>query len=273
MTAAAQKSIFITGGAGGMGLATGQLFADKGWFVGLFDVDEAGLAQAAEKFDPDRTLVRRLDVTDEDDFASAMAAFSEATGGRMDIMFNNAGIAPGAWFDEMPMETIRSVIDINVMGVIIGIRAALPLLKETEGSLCISTSSSVATYGHAMRTAYTASKYAVKGMTEALSLEFERFGVRTADVLPGCIDTPMLRNALAARTGQPFDEALFEGMPQEGAYRLIPVSAIADAVWNAYNSEVIHWYVPEEVGDIDRLKGTDFNAAREETREFLFGPR
>ena len=218
-------------------------------------------------------MVRRLDVTSEIEFASAMAAFSEQTGGHMDVMFNNAGIAPGAWFDEMPMETIRQIIDINVMGVIIGTRAAIPLLRKTKNSLSISTSSSVATYGHAMRAVYTASKFAVKGLTEALSLEFERFGVRTADVLPGCIDTPMLRNALAARTGKPFDESLFESMPKEGAYRLIPVSAIAEAVWNAYHSDVIHWYVPEEVGDIDRLKGTDFNAAREETRAFLFGER
>jgi NAD(P)-dependent dehydrogenase (short-subunit alcohol dehydrogenase family) len=273
MSATPEKSIFITGGAGGMGLATGQLFADHGWFVGLFDIDEPRLEQAATQFDENRSMVRRLDVTSEEDFAGAMAAFSDRTGGRMDVMFNNAGIAPGAWFEDMPLKTIRGVIDINVLGVIIGIRAALPLLKETTGSLCISTSSSVATYGHAMRAVYTASKAAVKGMTEALSLEFERFGIRTADVLPGCIDTPMLRGALAARTGKPFDESLFEGMPQEGAYRLIPVSAIADAVWNAYHSDIIHWYVPEEVGDIDRLKGTDFNAAREETRAFLFGER
>ncbi len=273
MADTAEKSIFITGGAGGMGLATGQFFAEKGWFVGLFDIDEARLQQATGQFDSGRSMIRRLDVTSEDDFASAMAAFSDQTGAHMDVMFNNAGIAPGAWFDEMPMETIRQVIDINVLGVIIGIRAALPLLKETTGSLCISTSSSVATYGHAMRAVYSASKSAVKGMTEALSLEFERFGIRTADVLPGCIDTPMLRNALAARSGKAFDESLFEGMPKEGAYRLIPVSAIAEAVWNAYRSDVIHWYVPEEVGDIDRLKGTDFNAAREQTRAFLFGNR
>jgi NAD(P)-dependent dehydrogenase (short-subunit alcohol dehydrogenase family) len=146
MTAATQKSIFITGGAGGMGLATGQLFADNGWFVGLFDVDKKGLEQARKKFDSARTMIRPLDVTSEDDFASAMAEFSERTGGHMDVMFNNAGIAPGAWFEEMPMATIRQIIDINVLGVIIGIRAALPLLKKTTGSLCISTSSSVATY-------------------------------------------------------------------------------------------------------------------------------
>jgi NAD(P)-dependent dehydrogenase (short-subunit alcohol dehydrogenase family) len=266
------KAIFITGGAGGMGLSTGRRFADEGWFVGLFDIDETRLSEASAGFDANRLMTRRLDVTSESDFAAAMAAFAERTDGQLDVMYNNAGIAPGGWFEEMPMDTIRRVVDINVYGVIHGIRAALPLLKNTPGSLCISTSSSVATYGHAMRAVYSASKYAVKGLTEALSLEFERYGVRTADVLPGCIDTPMLRGALAARTGEPFSEALFEGMPKNGPYRLMPVTAIADTVWNAYHSaETIHWYVPAEVEDTSRLKATDVAAARAETKAFLFG--
>lgn len=267
-----QKTIFITGSAGGIGLATGLHFARQGWFVGLFDINQEALEEAAEKFDEGQFMARRLDVTDEQDFASAVAAFSEQTGGRMDVLFNNAGIAPDAWFDEMPMETIRKIIDINVMGVIIGIRAALTLLKNTEGSLCISTSSSCATFGHGMLAVYSASKFAVKGITEALSLEFERFGIRTADVLPGCIDTPMLRSALAASQGRPFDESMFKNMQQEGAYRLMPDTAIADAVWGAYHSKnQIHWYVPEEVGDIDRMKASNFAGARKLTREFTLG--
>jgi NAD(P)-dependent dehydrogenase (short-subunit alcohol dehydrogenase family) len=213
----------------------------------------------------------RLDVTSESEFAAAIAEFSGHTDGEMDVMFNNAGIAPGGWFDEMPLETITQIINVNVMGVINGIRAGLPLLKNTENSLCVSTSSSVATYGHAMRAVYTASKFAVKGITEALSLEFERFGVRTADVLPGCIDTPMLRRESAKGAGRPFEESMLDNLPKEGAYRLMPATAIAEAVWAAYeNSDQIHFYVPEEVGDTDRLKATDIAAAREEIRQFLF---
>lgn len=265
------QSIFITGGASGMGEATARLFAGKGWFVGLFDVDEAGLARLARELGPERALARRLDVTQEADFAPAIADFAARTGGRMDILFNNAGIAPGGWFDEMPVEMMRRIIDINVMGVIYGTRAALPLLRATPHSLCLSTSSSVATYGHALRAVYSASKFAVKGLTEALGIEFERFGVRTADILPGCIDTPMLRKALAARDG--VAEVTDPGplLPQTGPFRLVPVSAIADCVWAAYHSPRVHWYVPEEVEAIDRLKATDFEAARKETRGFLFG--
>ena len=264
------QSIFITGGAGGMGLATARRFADAGWFVALVDVDDEGLEAAQPSFDPARSFFAHLDVTDEPAYEAVMGDFAAVTDGRMDVLFNNAGIAPGGWFDEMSTATIRQIVEINVMGVIHGIRAALPLLKRTPNALCMSTSSSVATHGHAMRAAYSASKAAVKGLTEALSLEFERFGVRTADVLPGCIDTPMLRNALAAGNGGVFEEALLDRLPKTGAYRLVPVSEIAEAVWQAYHGEQTHWYVPQEVGDIDRLVGTDFAAAREETKAFLF---
>ncbi len=263
-----RPSIFITGAAGGMGLATAERFAREGWFVGLYDVDAAGVREAAKRFDPAQIVAGALDVTSETTFADAMAQFAERTGERCDVMFNNAGIAPGGWFDEMDMAAIRRIIDINVMGVIIGTRAALPLLRQTPGSLCISTASSVATYGHALRAVYSASKYAVRGLTEALSLEFERFGIRTADILPGCIDTPMLRAALAAGAGRAFDEGMLEGLPRTGAYRLVPVEAIADTVWRAYHdADTIHWYVPEEVAEIDRMETAE---ARRETRAFLF---
>ena len=215
-------------------------------------------------------MTQVLDVTDESAFAPAMAAFSAKTGGRMDVMFNNAGIAPGGLFATMPMTTIRQMIEVNIMGVIHGTRAALPLLKQTDNSLCISTSSSVATFGHANRAVYSATKFAVKGLMEALSIELESDGIRTADVLPGCIDTPMLRRELANGAGRPFDESMLGALPQTGPYRLIPAVQIAEAVWAAYqDSSQIHFYVPEDVGDIDRIKGSDIQAAREETKRFL----
>jgi NAD(P)-dependent dehydrogenase (short-subunit alcohol dehydrogenase family) len=196
-----RKSIFITGGSGGMGQATARLFAKQGWLVGVFDVDKERLGEIQSELGAENCISMRLDVTDEAEFREAIAAFGARTDGKMDILFNNAGIAPGSLFEEMPMEMVRRLVDINVMGVVIGTRLALPLLKETEGSLWLSTSSSAATFAQPMRAMYSATKYAVKGLTEALGLEFERFGIRTADLLPGCIDTPMLRNALGQRDG------------------------------------------------------------------------
>lgn len=271
MSTERRKSIFITGGAGGMGQATARLFAEKGWFAGVFDVDEERLAKLQSELGAENCISMRLDVTNEAEFREAIAAFGARTGGKMDIMFNNAGIAPGSWFEEMPIEMVRKLLDINVMGVVIGTRLALPLLKETEGSLLLSTSSSAATFAQPMRAMYSATKYAVKGLTEALGLEFERFGIRTADLLPGCIDTPMLRNALGQRDGVEVVDDPGGLLPKEGPFRLMPATAIAEAAWSAYHSTArAHWYVPEDVEDIDRLKATDFAAARQQIKQ-MFG--
>ena len=266
-----KKSICITGGASGMGLETGLFFSRKGWLVGLLDKDLSLLKEAETLFDPETVMTAEVDVTSPENLKHAMKNFSVFSGGRLDVMFNNAGIAPGGWFDEMDLLQMKQIIEVNVIGVFNSILAALPLLKATENSLCLSTSSSCATFGHARRAAYTASKFAVKGLTESLSLEFERFGVRTADILPGCIDTPMLRRETAQGAGKPFEEAMLENLPKEGAYRLMPASAIAEAAWSAYqDSGPIHFYVPPEVAYADKLKGSDISSAREEIKSFLF---
>ena len=254
-----------------MGLETGLFFSRKGWLVGLLDKDLSLLNEAALLFDADTVFINQVDVTSPENLNHAMNSFGDFSGGHLDIMFNNAGIAPGGWFDEMDLLQMRQIIDVHVIGVFNSILAALPLLKRTDNSLCLSTSSSCATFGHARRAAYTASKFAVKGLTESLSLEFERFGVRTADILPGCIDTPMLRRETAEGAGKPFDETMLENLPKEGAYRLMPASAIAEAAWSAYqDSQPIHFYVPPEVANADKLKGSDIGAAREEIKSFLF---
>ena len=90
-----RKSIFVTGGASGIGRATCRLFAERGWFVGAYDVDEAGLASLEQELGSENCLTRRLDVSDKAEFDRAMEEFSGATGGRLDLLFNNAGIGAG----------------------------------------------------------------------------------------------------------------------------------------------------------------------------------
>ena len=268
-----ESVICITGGASGMGLATARKFDAEGWRAILIDLSEHQLQQAKQALST-RTVTIRADVTQESDMKAAMETVRDATEGRLDILFNNAGIAPGGLLESQDTATIRAILDVNVLGVIFSIRAAMPMLKATPNALCISTSSSVATYGHATRSVYSASKFAVKGLTEALSLELEGDDIRVADVLPGCIDTPLLREELAKGSGQPFTESMLERLPQSGAYRLLPDTAIADAVWSAYeNADQIHFYVPEEIGNTDKVKAHDIQAAKEEIREFLFRPR
>jgi NAD(P)-dependent dehydrogenase (short-subunit alcohol dehydrogenase family) len=112
-------------------------------------------------------LTRRVDVSDKAEFGRAMEEFSEASGGRLDLLFNNAGIGAGGWFEEVPYEVAMRVLEVNCIGVVNGVYAGIPLLKRTPNSLCFSTLSSAAL-----------------------------FGSRAADMMPALIDTPILESTL-----------------------------------------------------------------------------
>ena len=94
-TANGRKSIFITGAASGMGRETARLFREKGWFIGGYDVNADGLRALEKELGADNCVVRKLDVTDKADYEKALAEFGAATGGKMDILYNNAGIGVG----------------------------------------------------------------------------------------------------------------------------------------------------------------------------------
>ena len=247
-----RQSIFITGAASGMGRETARLFAAQGWFVGGFDVNEAGLSDLQAELGAENCLVRRLDVTDRDDYRAAIAAFGEATGGKMDLLYNNAGIGRGGPFAEQPFEDVIAVVQVNLMGVLIGIHEAIGLLKATPNSLCFTTSSSSATFGMANIAVYSATKHAVKGLSEALSVEFKAYGVRVADVLPGVIDTPILPPGVA------------EAAPKEGMFRAIPPVEVAKTVWEAYHADRLHWYVPPELIELDKAATLTPEAVRDQ---------
>jgi len=260
--AKSRKSIFITGAASGMGRETALLFAEKGWFVGAYDVNEQGLKDLQDELGADNCLIRRLDVTDRADFRAALDDFAPAAGGRLDILYNNAGIGRGGPFDQQPFEDILAVVQVNFIGVLNGIYEAIPLLKATPNSLCFTTSSSSATFGIPGIAVYSATKHAVKGLTEALSVEFKALGIRAADVLPGLIDTPIL------------PPGAIEAAPKEGMFRAMHPSEVAKVVWEAYHSDKLHWYVPEELAELDKASAAAPEAVREQMAggAFFSGP-
>lgn len=234
-----RKSIFVTGGASGMGREVARLFVSKGWFVGAYDVQEDLLKALVEELGEQNVLARKLDVTDREAYRAALAEFGEATGGTMDILHNNAGIGRGGMFADQPFEDVLALVNVNFVGVLIGIHEALPLLKATPGSMCFTTSSSSATFGMPGIAVYSATKHAVKGLTEALSIEFKALGIKVADVLPALIDTPIIpREAIAMA-------------PKTGTFRPIHPEEIAKVVWEAYSSDQLHWYVPPELVALD----------------------
>jgi NAD(P)-dependent dehydrogenase (short-subunit alcohol dehydrogenase family) len=235
-----RKTIFITGAASGIGRATARLFASHGWFVGCVDRSEAELKSLEQEIGSGNGFFRRLDVTDHADFKRALDEFSAITGSRLDIMHNNAGIVAEGLFADMPWEKIAAIVNVNFLGVLFGIHAALPLLKATPNSLCFTTSSSSAIFGMGGLAVYSASKHAVRGLTEALSVELKAAGVRAADTLPGLVETGMMPPERKA------------AVPTEGMWRLVQPQDVAEAVWGAYHSDKIHWYVPAELYEFDK---------------------
>ncbi|GAB4719980.1 SDR family oxidoreductase [Mycobacterium avium subsp. hominissuis] len=243
-----------------MGREGAKLFHAKGWRVGAVDRNDDGLATLQQELGDDRLWTRAVDVTDKAALDGALADFCAGnTGGGLDMMWNNAGIGESGWFEDVPYDAAMRVVDVNYKAVLTGAYGALPYLKKSAGSLMFSTSSSSATYGMPRLAVYSSTKHAVKGLTEALSVEWQRHGVRVADVLPGLIDTAILttttnhsNDGAAPMTA----EELRATAPKKGMLRLMPASSVAEVAWRAYNHpRRLHWYVPRSIRLIDVFKG------------------
>lgn len=189
------KAIFITGAASGIGRATALLFARRGWFVGLYDVNRDGLASVRREIGDGRSVDGVLDVTDLDAFRRAVDAFGAASGGKMDALFQSAGVLEMGLFTDITPERAMRMIDINVKGVVNGVYAALPVLEKTPGSALVTMGSASAVYGTPEFAVYGATKFFVRGLTEALDIELRKRRVRVVDVMPLYVDTPMVNDA------------------------------------------------------------------------------
>lgn len=192
-----KQCILVTGAASGIGRATALLFAKKGWYVGLYDVDDRGLETAASEIGPG-CCYRPMDVSSAASVRDGIAHFSRNTGGRMDALFNNAGIIRMGLFDDISLEDQLRVIDVNLKGVMNCTYAALKMLKATKNSHVINMSSTSSIYGIAYLSAYSATKAAVSSLTESLAMEFGRNGIIVSDLRVPFVKTPLLEGEVRA---------------------------------------------------------------------------
>ncbi len=176
------SSIFISGGAAGIGLATAERFAREGWTVGVYDYDDKALA--AVKKDHPEFITGHLDVRKADEWTKALADFTSHTDGKLDVLDNNAGILVAGRLDSISPEAVASQIDIDVTGVTLGAQAAFPYLKATPGAHLVNISSASAIYGQPEIATYSASKFYVAGLTEALELEWQKDDIRVVAIWP-----------------------------------------------------------------------------------------
>lgn len=229
-----QKTIFITGGASGLGREVGRYFAGKGWFVGIADINAAGMAETAALIPQGQSSVHHLDVTDRAQWKRAVAEFAEITGGRMDVFFNNAGIGMGGPIEEMTDADIDMLVAVNFTGVINGTRACFDLLKATPDSCVLYTASAAGIYGVSDLSVYSATKFAVRGLAESHDMEFRKHGIKARSLMPGFIDTNII-----ARVADGSNMSGKEMLESSGIL-VSPVSIIGPAAWDAVHGNKVH---------------------------------
>lgn len=224
-----QKSIFITGAASGIGKATAILFADKGWFVGITDINETGLETLKRNMDGKIEFARHLDVTDADRVAAVLSEFAKATSGKIDVLFNDAGVLRIHPFEDISLEDHHAILEVNTKGVLNCTYHAFPYLKNTSGSQVINMASVASVYATAREATYSASKFWVRGFTEALNIEWEKYGIHVCDIMPNFVNTPMV---------QQNPDILVDNV---GVY--LTAEDVAKTVWKAAGNNRIHWLV------------------------------
>jgi 3-oxoacyl-[acyl-carrier protein] reductase len=181
----------VTGGAQGIGRATCRRFADDGASVVVADLAEDAGRQLADALG-DAAVFQPCDVTDADSLAAAMQAAVDRFGG-LDVLVNNAGITRDATLKKMTADQFDAVVDVNLKGVYLGTRAAVPHLEARGGGAVLSASSVVAHTGNFGQTNYVATKAGVIGMTKTWARELGRKGIRVNAVAPGFVATEMVK--------------------------------------------------------------------------------
>lgn len=183
------KVALITGAARGQGEAEARRFVAEGARVLLTDVlDEEGEAVAASL--GDAAAYRRLDVTSEDDWAAAVADAEERFG-PITVLVNNAGILDFSPIHKQDVARFRQVIDINLVGPLIGMKLVAPSMKRAGGGSIINVSSNAGIVGLPSAGAYVSSKWGLRGLSKTAALDLGAIGVRVNSVHPGGINTPM----------------------------------------------------------------------------------
>jgi NAD(P)-dependent dehydrogenase (short-subunit alcohol dehydrogenase family) len=221
----------VTGAAGVIGTATMRLLAERGAHIVAVDRKAQDL-QAAIKDLPvsAQALAVTADVTDESEVADYVRAAIDKFG-TIDAFYNNAGVEGEVKpIIEYPLESFRKVIDVNVIGVFLGMKHVLPvMLKQNKGSI-INTASIAGLFGSPQIAVYSASKHAVIGLTKSAAWECANTGVRVNCVCPGLIDSRMLSNILQGRNpgnAPPPNDKIVERIP---ARRLGQASEVASIV-------------------------------------------
>lgn len=221
----AGKTAIVTGGAGGIGLATARAFLDEGARVAVVDLEQAQVDAAVASLGAGGSVVGiAADVSDEASVRRYVAATVGAFGG-VDMLFNNAGIEGRvAPLTDVRVEDFDRLYGVNVRGVLLGLKHVLPVLYARGGGSVINTSSVGGFHGVAELGPYVTSKHAVVGLTKVAALEAAPYGVRVNSIHPSAVNTRMMRSLEAGFSPDDADAA------RSGFAEAIPLKRYAEAI-------------------------------------------
>ncbi|QZT64204.1 SDR family NAD(P)-dependent oxidoreductase [Mycolicibacterium austroafricanum] len=212
---AGDRVALITGAARGQGAAIAARLIQDGFCVAACDLLVDDLEQTVERLGADRALAVELDVTSQEQWASAVAAVVDRFGA-LTALVNNAGVLHRASLSEETPAGFEGSWRVNCLGPFLGIQASLPHLREAEGAAIVNTCSTGAIRPFPNHSAYGSSKWALRGLTQVAAVELAPAGIRVNAVFPGPVQTPMLdpttqsrlaATALMGRIGTPMEIA------------------------------------------------------------------
>jgi len=222
------KTVLVTGASRGVGEATARLFADKGWQVAATARNPAQIGAWTQA---SNVAAVRLDVTDSESIRLAVEAIEQRFGG-IDVLVNNAGAGLGGPLESATYDDLVKLFDLNLFGLISTMQAVLPSMRRRSSGVIINVSSAAGRVGFPFLAPYCASKFAVEGLTEAMSYELAPFGIRAKLVAPGGIRTsfthPWIQNAAYEPSSTVVHDRYSSGMQKSAG-----PEGVADAIYRA----------------------------------------
>jgi len=187
------KRAFVTGAASGLGRAIATELAGAGWQLGILDVSAGRLGEVERALRDAGATTHAYagDVVQEDFVARSVADFAQRAGG-LDLMVNNAGVAAAGSVEATPAADWRWITDINLLGVVWGCQAAVPLMREARAGLVLNVASAAGFAAGPQMSAYNATKAAVIALSETLAAELEGSGVQASVAMPGFFSTRLV---------------------------------------------------------------------------------
>lgn len=186
------KNAIITGASSGIGKEVAKFLYQQGWHLAITDINQPALEELSCNWNPDQYTIYELDVSNEKHVQQVIHDYCTSQNNQLRLLFNCAGILDIGEFTNIELSKHHAIFDINIKGVLCMCYHSFEFLKNTPNAQVINMSSASATYGVPKLASYSASKFAVKGLTEALELEWQKYDINVSDIMPPFVSTNML---------------------------------------------------------------------------------